>query len=150
MHTSTLAALYGGLQAAAAMLGPAKRHSGLDAAATLIKAFVLENGVRRGHPQQVREQSGRGRQPTQCRHPLRVVLPDSPLMRSTVERIEAELRRDGGGVHGYAEDSYYGGGEWVLLTAYLGWYYAEAGETEQAEALLERVAECANLRRRAA
>ena len=30
-----------------------------------------------------------------------------------------------GGLHRYAADSYYGGGAWVLLSAWLGWYYAE-------------------------
>lgn len=56
-------------------------------------------------------------------------------MRNTITRIERELRRDGG-VHRYAEDSYYGGGEWVLLTAYLGWYYVETGVLHRAHELL--------------
>src|SRR6185369_15376388 len=38
--------------------------------------------------------------------------------------MESTIVRDGG-LHRYAEDSYYGGGAWVLLTAWLGWYYIE-------------------------
>jgi GH15 family glucan-1,4-alpha-glucosidase len=41
---------------------------------------------------------------------------------------------------GYADDSYYGGAAWVLLTAYLGWYYAKIGETARARTLLDWVA----------
>ena len=59
--------------------------------------------------------------------PYGLVPPTDPRMRATVERIEKELR-SGGGVHRYSRDTYYGGGEWVLLTAWLGWYYREAGE----------------------
>ncbi len=67
--------------------------------------------------------------------PYRVVAPEDPAMRATVAAIERDLRR-GGGVHRYSGDTYYGGGEWVLLTAWLGWYYAEAGQTAQARELL--------------
>ncbi len=56
-------------------------------------------------------------------------------MVSTVERIEHTLRR-GGGLHRYADDTYYGGGKWVLLTTWLGWYYVSVGEWQKAEATL--------------
>jgi GH15 family glucan-1,4-alpha-glucosidase len=54
--------------------------------------------------------------------PYGVVAPDDPLMLRTVEQIELTILRDGG-LHRYAADSYFGGGEWILLTAWLGWYY---------------------------
>jgi hypothetical protein len=44
-----------------------------------------------------------------------------------VGRVERELVSPGGGVHRHREDVYYGGGEWLLLTALLGWTYAERG-----------------------
>jgi GH15 family glucan-1,4-alpha-glucosidase len=68
--------------------------------------------------------------------PNGVYAQDDPILRATVAHIESDLRRDDGGVHRYAADTYYGGGEWVLLTAWLGWYYAEAGEVERAGYLL--------------
>ncbi len=68
--------------------------------------------------------------------PHRLLSPTDPLMQATVARIETDLHCEGGGVHRYRADTYYGGGEWVLLAGWLGWYYVEAGEPEQARALL--------------
>ena len=39
-------------------------------------------------------------------------------------------------MHRYADDSYYRGGEWVLLAIWLGWYYVETGEQARARELL--------------
>jgi GH15 family glucan-1,4-alpha-glucosidase len=58
-------------------------------------------------------------------------------MRATVSQIEHDLH--GGGVRRYAVDTYYGGGEWVLLAAWLGWYYVEIGEQSWAREILEWV-----------
>jgi GH15 family glucan-1,4-alpha-glucosidase len=55
-------------------------------------------------------------------------------MRETVRRLESELV-SGGGIHRYVNDNYFGGGEWVLLTAYLGCYHIEAGNLERAREL---------------
>jgi GH15 family glucan-1,4-alpha-glucosidase len=68
--------------------------------------------------------------------PNAVYEPNDPVMRATIARIESDLRRDAGGVHRFVADTYYGGGEWVLLTAWLGWYYAHAGEVDRARQLL--------------
>jgi hypothetical protein len=38
-----------------------------------------------------------------------------------VEQIELTILRDSG-LNRYAADSYFGGGEWILLTAWLRWY----------------------------
>jgi GH15 family glucan-1,4-alpha-glucosidase len=46
-------------------------------------------------------------------------------MEGTVQRIEADLVGASGGVHRYRADTFYGGGEWTLLTALLGQYYAQ-------------------------
>lgn len=71
--------------------------------------------------------------------PYRLLLPYDPIIQATVARIETDLHCPGGGVHRYLADTYYGGGEWVLLTAWLGWYYAEIGEREKAQAALQWV-----------
>lgn len=49
-----------------------------------------------------------------------------------VRRVEAELVSPGGGVHRHLEDDYYGGGEWLLLTAMLGLAYASHGRRDEA------------------
>jgi len=65
-----------------------------------------------------------------------LVDPSDPIMHATIARIESDLRKNGSGVHRYAADTYYGGGEWILLTAWLGWYYAQVGERDRARQLL--------------
>jgi GH15 family glucan-1,4-alpha-glucosidase len=60
-------------------------------------------------------------------YPYRLVRLDDPIFAATLERIEADLVSPGGGVHRYRDDTYYGGGEWILLTAALGSVYAERG-----------------------
>jgi GH15 family glucan-1,4-alpha-glucosidase len=59
-----------------------------------------------------------------------------PIFQATLAKIERDITRPGGGVYRYAADTYYGGGEWVLLTAWLGWVYARLGRTEDARHML--------------
>jgi isomaltose glucohydrolase len=49
-----------------------------------------------------------------------------------VARVEDGLVSPGGGVHRHEEDVYYGGGEWLLLTAMLGVACAEQGRIDEA------------------
>jgi GH15 family glucan-1,4-alpha-glucosidase len=57
-----------------------------------------------------------------------------------IERVERELVSPGGGVHRHREDVYYGGGEWLLLTAMFGWAYALTGSSARAGEKLDWVA----------
>jgi GH15 family glucan-1,4-alpha-glucosidase len=59
--------------------------------------------------------------------PFGQVAPEHPAMRATASRIERELVGPGGGVRRYVGDTFYGGGEWVILSAWLGWYRAAVG-----------------------
>jgi isomaltose glucohydrolase len=52
-----------------------------------------------------------------------------------VEWVEESLLADGG-VHRHLEDSYYGGGQWLLLTAMLGLAYADQARFEEARSCL--------------
>jgi GH15 family glucan-1,4-alpha-glucosidase len=61
-----------------------------------------------------------------------------------VTAIESRLVSPGGGVHRHPEDTYYGGGEWLLLTAMLGLCYAYLGRRDEAEAKLAWIAEHAD------
>jgi len=61
---------------------------------------------------------------------------DDPIMQATIDHIEKDLHRRNGGVYRYLADTYYGGGEWVILAAWLGWYYARCGDTDRARDLL--------------
>ena len=53
-----------------------------------------------------------------------------------VARIEESLLSPGGGVHRHLDDEYYGGGEWLLLTAMLGLAYVDHGREDDARACL--------------
>ncbi len=153
IHTSTLAAIYGGLTAASRLLAdpPHAHYEQYARTAAHIRRFVLDRCVHDGSLCKFVGSTAVDASLLHVATPYRLLPPDDPLMLTTIERIERELRREGGGVHRYAEDSYYGGGEWVLLTAYLGWYYVERGELTTAQALLRLVegyAGCADAGRR--
>ena len=62
----------------------------------------------------------------------------------TLAKIEKDIRHPGGGVYRYAADTYYGGGEWLLLAAWLGWVYLELGRIGEAQTLLSWVEAQAN------
>lgn len=51
--------------------------------------------------------------------PFAVVPADDPIMQRTVARIIEELSGPSGGVRRYRRGTFYGGGEWVLLTVSL-------------------------------
>lgn len=71
--------------------------------------------------------------------PYELVGPDHPRARATLERVERELVSPTGGVYRYRGDTYYGGGEWLLLTAALGRTYLRRGapgDRERAAAAL--------------
>jgi GH15 family glucan-1,4-alpha-glucosidase len=138
IHVSTLAALFGGLTAAGELLG-APSYSNT---ASTVRSFVLREGVRDGVLSKFLGSSLVDGSLVHVATPYRLLEPNDPLMRATITRIESEWRRNGGGVYRYVEDTYYGGGQGVLLTAYLGWYYSEVGES--ARALVEWIEHAAN------
>lgn len=131
VHPYTLAAIYGGLTALAA-LGLDGRWQEVPAA---IRAFVLAQGIQDGRLVKSIGNPAVDASLLGVATPYRLLKPDDPVMQATVAQIEAELRHDDGGVHRYAADTYYGGGEWILLTAWLGWYYAESEQASRAREL---------------
>ena len=131
IHPHTLAAIYGGLKAHSRFTAYNHRET-----MQAIAAFVRKWSNTEGHfvkfiGSNVVDASLLG-----LATPYRLVEPDDPLMLTTVLHIEQSLVQ-GGGVHRYPTDSYYGGGEWVLLAGWLGWYYTEVGKYDQAKAMLE-------------
>ncbi len=54
-----------------------------------------------------------------------------------LDELERGLVSPGGGVWRHADDTYYGGGEWLLLTAMLGCVYAALGRGDDARAKRE-------------
>jgi len=155
IHPHTLAAIYAGLRETETTDGrlTLTTTGGLSNThiADEIRRFVLEHGVQDGHLAKHISPPGEtasvGSQPAAIvdasligvATPYRLLPPEDIIMRATVDRIETDLHCPGGGVHRYLADTYYGGGEWVLLAAWLGWYYTEVGEWERARELLHWV-----------
>jgi GH15 family glucan-1,4-alpha-glucosidase len=131
IHVATLAAVYGGLVGAAEWLEePYFRDE-----ARAVRTFAREHGIENGSLVKFLGTEWVDASLIHAATPYRLLDVDDPVMMRTVERLEAELRTNGGGLHRYVADNYFGGGEWILLTAYLGWYYVERGEREKAEAI---------------
>lgn len=141
IHPSTLACIYGGLNS----IAPYLRRSDVQEASREIRTFLLENATASGRfVKYVNGDASIGCPDVDASLlwltvPFAVFAPDDPVMHTTIEAIEKTLLREGG-VHRYPEDHYYGGGQWILLTAWLGWVYAETGRKEEARRCLEWIA----------
>jgi len=68
--------------------------------------------------------------------PYRLVEPTDSRFLATVAKIERDILRPDGGVYRYAADTYFGGGEWLLLTLWLAWAYIELGRRDEAAKLI--------------
>ena len=133
VHTATLAAIMAGLQAAA-RLDPALA----DETPQRIRAFVFEHCVVAGHLAKFVGSDLVDASLLGVAVPYALLGADHAVLRATVQKIERDLLHHG--VRRYVEDSYYGGSEWLLLTAWLGWVHAESGDVARARPLLEWVA----------
>ena len=63
--------------------------------------------------------------------PFWVVEPGDLYFAQTVRVIETRLGLEGG-IRRYPTDTYFGSGAWPVLTASLGWHYAESGNIDAA------------------
>jgi len=135
-HTSTLAALYGGLGRAAGWpVLPEPTRAAARATAARIRDEVLRRGVHAGRFAKWLGGDGLDASLVACATPFRLVAPDDPLMEATVAAIRSRLT--GPGVHRHPADDYFGGGQWPVLAGLLGWHDVEAGRPGDARALLE-------------
>lgn len=133
IHSYTLATIYAGLRAHAALTG-----AEYDRARKEIFGLITAKGVSDGHFVKFLGSKAIDASLIGLAVPYRIVGPKDSAMRSTIAQIESTLR-SGTGVRRYAADTYYGGGDWILLTAWLGWYYAEIGDWEKATKALKWV-----------
>lgn len=127
-HVSTLGALYGGLTSIArsGLLDAARRDRAVDVAGR-IRALVQAEGVADGHlTKWVGNPVVDGSLPA-CIVPFGVVDGDDPVVAETLAAVARDLDR-GGGVYRFRADVFYGGGQWLLLSALLGWNLAARGD----------------------
>lgn len=136
VHVSTLGSIAAGLRAAAEcdVLDDARRAAAADAAAAATE-LLSTRGAADGHLVKWLGSTAVDASLAALIAPLGVVDAASPLARGTLEQIERELTVDGG-VHRFAADSYFGGGQWPLLSCLLGLAWHRIGEPGRAAELL--------------
>lgn len=140
-HISTLAAIHGGLASvvAAGVLDEGRARMAGDVAAATRKRVLNEGvGPDGALTKWIGSDSVDGSLPA-CIVPFGLVAPDHPVATATLRRVTDELEA-GGGVHRFTADVFYGGGQWLLLSAFLGWNLARTGDTVGARRLLEWIA----------
>lgn len=130
VHTYTLAAVYAGLRGYAELFGDRAAAE----TAECVRAFVLDACVRDGAFVKSVGRSDVDANLLALCTPYEVVPWTDERFQGTLRRIETALATPG--LHRYRNDRYYGGGEWVLLSAWLGWVYARAGRWSEAERAL--------------
>jgi len=127
-HASTLGAVVAGLDAAARMLGDeAFAHEADEVRVRLLDGFLLDGRFTRG-PRDRRLDASL----LWLAVPFGVLDVDDPRITATVEAVRRELAGPGGGLYRYLGDTYYGGGQWLLLTSSLAWHDAIAGNATEA------------------
>jgi GH15 family glucan-1,4-alpha-glucosidase len=133
LHTSTLASISGGLASIARVMLPE-----LEPVAEEVREVILDECVAHGRFVKHIGNAAVDASLLWLSTPFSVLAEGDPLMTATVDEIERTLSVTGG-LRRYAADTFYGGGEWVLLTAWLGWYHARRGNLERASECLDWV-----------
>ena len=127
-HASTLGAVVAGLDGASRMLGePAWAAAADRVRDDLLERFTVTGRFRRG-PDDDRVDGSL----LWLGVPFGVLEPGHPTVRATVEAVRRDLTGPGGGLYRYRGDSYYGGGQWLLLTSTLAWHDAVTGDGDPA------------------
>ncbi|CAI9403178.1 glycoside hydrolase family 15 protein [Nocardioides sp. T2.26MG-1] len=140
-HVSTLAAIHGGLRAVlgADGLDPVRA----DAAASVlaeIRSLVHAQGVAGGHLTKWLGSTAVDASLASAVVPFGLVSEHDPVAAGTLRAVADQLDT-GGGVHRFRDDVFYGGGQWLLLSALLGWNLAVRGETGAALGHLRWIAD---------
>ncbi len=148
-HGSTLGALFAGFNAVGkGGVLDAERTARAQELASAVQTYLLENAVT----------SGRATDPNAphlakwignpavdaslaaCMTPFGAVDGSSDLAINTIDAIERDLSFDFG-VHRFAADVFFGGGQWLLLSCLVGWNKAAEGDARGAAEYLAWVAQ---------
>jgi isomaltose glucohydrolase len=136
VHTATLGAVSAGLRAAVecGALGPERRIAA-ERKLREVNQLLLAEAARRGHFTKWIGSDHVDGSLLSCLVPFNVVPLHHPIAERTIAAIRASLVR-AEGVYRYRGDTFYGGGEWIILTAWLGWCEALQGDLNAARGRL--------------
>ena len=136
VHVSTLGCISAGLHAGASLTAEDSARSRAAAAtAATIDDFIRSQGVRDGHLVKWIGTDAVDASLGSLMAPLGVVDARGPLGAATIAELDAQLVVDGG-MHRFLADTYFGGGQWPLLSCFLGLAWHRAGSTDRALELL--------------
>jgi GH15 family glucan-1,4-alpha-glucosidase len=139
VHLYTLGAIHAGLSAESNL-----NNNDHEQVLDQIKDYIFAEGARRGYFPKFIGSEKVDASLLGLAVPYRVLDLNHPVVMATKSKIESDLQ-SGGGLHRYDSDTYYGGGEWLLLTAWLAWVYLEMDQIPKARLLLDWVTEQADL-----
>lgn len=126
VHASTLAAVLRGLEAAGRLLEDER----WTAEAERIRVFMLDSFVDGARFKRGLADDRLDGSLLWLGVPFGVLPPDDSRIDATVEAVRRDLTGPEGGVYRYRGDTYFGGGEWLLLTSSLAWHDRLAGNAD--------------------
>jgi GH15 family glucan-1,4-alpha-glucosidase len=142
VHTYSLAAVSAGLEG----LGQLLCDEIASSAARKIRKFILASAIDEGHLVKSLNNPSIDANLIALATPFQTISYQSPVMQKTLHLIIKQLASQEGGLKRYATDTYFGGGEWILLSAWLGWAACEAGDNHTARKQLNWIESQADIR----
>jgi GH15 family glucan-1,4-alpha-glucosidase len=130
VHVSTLGCIAAGLAAAAAHLDESRALAARGAVQD-IRSLIRQRGIVDGHLSKWLGSPDVDASLLSVVYPLGVFPATGSIGSATIAAVDAQLNV-GGGVHRYLADTFYGGGQWPLLSCMLGLAFAAAGDRERA------------------
>ncbi|MFC7110591.1 glycoside hydrolase family 15 protein [Nonomuraea rubra] len=140
-HVATLGSIHAGLRAAIALgvLSATESAAAAEAVEGIAGLVEREGLAQEGHLRKWLGSDAVDGSLLACVEPFGLYPAGHPVGEATVAEVERQLARDGG-VYRYLDDTFYGGGRWVLLAGFLGWNHARAGRRDEAVRYLEWMA----------
>ncbi|MGV8852760.1 MAG: glycoside hydrolase family 15 protein [Rhodoglobus sp.] len=135
VHGSTLGCIAGGL-VAVVEAGVLVDAEPARQAVAEIRSLLLARGLTAGHLTKSLGSTAIDGSLSSVLYPLGVFSASGEVGKATISAIETQLTF-GNGVHRYLADTFFGGGQWPLLSCMLGLAHSSAGNNERALELLE-------------
>lgn len=154
LHTYSLSAVYGGLQAVVDLTKTYPvdlDEENLEQTALQVRNLIQREGVRGDHfvkhlvtdAGDIDTNSIDASLIGICT-PYQAFPRSDKIFQNTLKLIEKDLVTPAGGVYRFRNDTYYGGGEWTLLAGWLGWHYARNGKVAPAKKIQAWIEKQAN------
>lgn len=130
VHVSTLGCIAAGLRAAGPILTGERAHAA-QLALQEILALIRKEGSSKGHLSKWLGSPEVDASLLAIIRPLDVFDAGGSIGSATIAAIDTHLNIDGG-VHRYAADTFFGGGQWPLLSCFLGLTFLATGDRDRA------------------